>query len=233
MNGYIKYVYWLFPEPFRQVEKALVLRESRKAVCVPLARNVEAGCVRPEAWGQYEICKRQMSWYFRSRFAGKYLVVSSSDLADHGLVPETIITATDFKPGALPDEEQKKAMIARSSYQEAKPLGWEDIQEDGSLAGAQWQRVMGLGGVPFERLFLTHCANHANFLEPAYYVEKDGEKVPYSIGKTKEVCSACMEFYNIIGAGSARKLVVPCPGSVLFAGLAANRYFEVAAAHTT
>jgi hypothetical protein len=32
---------------------------------------------------------------------------------------------------------------------------------------------------------------------------------------------------NIIGGSFRKKLVVPCPGAVLFAGLITNRYYEV------
>ena len=85
---------------------------------------------------------------------------------------------------------------------------------------------MGIHGQSYEELFITHCANHANFIEPEYYL-KDEEPIPYSLGKTTHICSACLEFFNIIGSKWKKKLVVPCPGAVLFAGLAPNRYYEV------
>jgi hypothetical protein len=47
------------------------------------------------------------------------------------------------------------------------------------------------------------------------------------IGKTKEVCSACLEFFNIIGGNFRKKFVVPCPGAVLFAGMSVNQYYQV------
>ena len=75
---------------------------------------------------------------------------------------------------------------------------------------------MGLQGMTFEELFVGHCANHANFIEPAYQVLEEGRPVPYSLGKTRTVCSACLEFYNIIGSSFQKKYVVPCPGAVLF-----------------
>ena len=62
----------------------------------------------------------------------------------------------------------------------------------------------------YEELFIKHCANHANFIEPEYYI-KDEEPIPYSIGKTTHICSACLEFFNIIGSKWKKKLVVPCP----------------------
>jgi hypothetical protein len=81
--------------------------------------------------------------------------------------------------------------------------------------------------VSFADLFAWHCANHANFIEPIYYLETDQGPAPYSIARTKFVCSACLELFNIIGADWKRKLVVPCPGAALFAGMATNRYYEV------
>ncbi|MEJ2522914.1 MAG: hypothetical protein P8080_08555, partial [Gammaproteobacteria bacterium] len=51
--------------------------------------------------------------------------------------------------------------------------------------------------------------------------------VPYSIGRTGEICSACLEFFNVIGGRFRNKLVVPCPGAVIYAGLPVNRYIEV------
>lgn len=228
MKEYIKYVFWLEPAVFHNLEKAVALREAKKAVCVPLARDASPGFVPPDAWGRYEICRRQMSWVARSRFAGKTLVVASQDLKEFGLVPETIIRQTDFKAPALPGEDEKQAMIARRSYQEARPPEWEDILGKDAAEAGRWLRIMGVRGIAFERLFVTHCANHANFMEPAYYVEENGEKVPYSIAKTNHVCSACMELYNVIGGKFKKKLVMPCPGSVLFAGLSVNRYLEAA-----
>ena len=96
-------------------------------------------------------------------------------------------------------------------------------------------KVMGLQGMTFEELFVGHCANHANFIEPAYQVLEEDRPVPYSLGKTRTVCSACLEFYNIIGSPLSKKnmwfpargRMVPCPGAVLFAGMVPNHYYEV------
>jgi len=77
-------------------------------------------------------------------------------------------------------------------------------------------------------LFLVHCANHANFIEPRFFYKSDINGIsPYTIDHTKRICSACLEFYNIIGEYFKKKYVVPCPGSVLFAGMKVNSYYEV------
>jgi hypothetical protein len=117
--------------------------------------------------------------------------------------------------------------MQRASYREARPEEWENIGAVDREEQARWLKVMGLQGLTFEELFVSHCANHANFIEPAYQVLEEGLPVPYSLGKTRTVCSACLEFYNIIGSVFPKKYVVPCPGAVLFAGMVPNHYYEV------
>ncbi len=232
MKQYRKFIYWPDPDQFERLKKelkaqGLEMKKAKKAVCVPLAVNVDVGFVEPDSWDRYEICRRQLSWYFTSPFAGKYLVVSSRDLSEYGLEAEAVITRSDFKTKDFPKDPGKKDMIQRPSYINARPEAWEDIKGAERKASARGMPVMGLGGMTFERLFLTHCANHANFIEPEYFISENGDKVPYSIGKTRQVCSACLEFFNIIGQQHKKKLVAPCPGAALFAGLPANKYLEV------
>ncbi len=230
--SYRKYVYWLAAEAFGRLERELTARGvklhlARKAVCVPLARDIAVGYVPAGSWERYGLCRRQLSWHAESPYADKVLVVSREPLA--GLRPTTIVTQRKkFRPPRLPGREEKLALITRPSYQSARPQAWEDIEAEDPAQQERWMRVMGIRGVSFAELFIGHRATHANFIEPAYYVEEDGLAVPYSLGKTVEVCSACLEYYGIIGGQLRRKLVVPCPGAVLFAGLAVNRFYEVA-----
>lgn len=119
------------------------------------------------------------------------------------------------------------ALIRQESYQQARPDEWEDIHGEDPQLNEKWLRIMGVRGITYEELFVTHCANHANFLEPSYFIVQEDGPVPYSIDKTTHICSACLEFFNIIGSQFKKKLVVPCPGAVLFAGMAPNRYYEV------
>ena len=140
---------------------------------------------------------------------------------------DVVIRQSVFKPPSLPSEEEKANLIKRLSYKNVRPDEWEDIASQNIQERERWLKVMGLRGVKFEDLFVSHCANHANFIEPAFFKVEDGDIVPYSICKTSHVCSACMEWYNVIGRSFKKKLVVPCPGAVLFAGLITNRYYEV------
>jgi hypothetical protein len=229
---YQKFSYWLTETDFHSLKenlspKGINLFASRRAVCVPLSKEVEIGFVPPDAWGKYPFCRRPLSWYKASPLAGRILVVSSFDLDEYHFSPETVIQESDFKPPKLPDREGKLKLIEQESYQKAKPVEWENIDAEGPELHNQWLKMMGLRGVSYEELFITHCANHANFIEPTYFIIEKNEPVPYSIDKTSHICSACLEFFNIIGTRFKKKMVVPCPGAVLFAGMAANRYYEV------
>jgi len=196
-------------------------------VCLPLSKRIDIGIVPPDTWRESELCRRQLSWYWHSPFAGRYLIISATPLTELGFPPQIILKKCKFRPPALPGEADKKAMIQRQSYLAAKPDEWDDLDAEDPARQDRWLKVMGIRGKTYREIFLTHCANHANFIEPDYFVEEEGEKIPYSIGKTNQTCSACLEFFGIIGNGTSRKRVVPCPGAVIFAGLPVNRYIEV------
>jgi hypothetical protein len=232
MKAFEKFVYWLIPPEFDRLkgplaEKGIDPVRIKKAVCLPLSRDVSMAFVEPQVWEEYELCRRQLSWYGESPFNGKILLVSSSALNDYGLHPETIIRDATFRTRTFPDRTGRLQLIARESYLKSRPEAWEQIAREDPEQQKRWLKVMGLGHLSYEELFVGHCANHANFIEPEYFMLDGEEKVPYSIGRTPFVCSACLEFYNIIGTGQRRKYVVPCPGAVLFAGMAASRYYEV------
>jgi hypothetical protein len=194
---------------------------------VPLSKASGITLVPPEAWRKTELCKRPLSWYWNSPLAGRHLLISPTDLTSLGLAPQIVLKASAFRAKRLPTEEEQRAMIQRKSYLLSKPDAWDDLSSEDPASLERWLRIMGVRGMRYEDLFLTHCANHANFLEPVFFVEEDHEEAPYSIAGTKFICSACLEFFNVIGGEFHRKLVVPCPGAVLFAGLPVNRYVEV------
>jgi len=233
---YTKFTYWLDKQAFLFLQNkfsdmGISLHETRKAACLPLSSKIALGFVPPEAWSNFELCKRQLSWYGESRFAGKYLLVSGTDINEYGVdfKPSTIISKVKFKPMALPgsDHEKIKAMVDRKSFSLSCPSAFKDIESMDNWKQSRWLRIMGIGNVAFKDLFTFQCANHANFIEPVYFIESEEGPVPYSIGTTKQVCSACLEFFNIIGANFKNKLVVPCPGAVMFAGMSVNTYYDV------
>ena len=224
-------MYWMDAALFDRVrvmaaENGLLMHEAKKAVCVPLSKNVDLGYVPPDAWEKYTLCKRQLSWYKTSPYFGQTLLISSRNLAPWGLLEETRIRYSKFRCRKFPDQSKQLALLDRESYQASKPDAWDRIDKEENDRNERWLKVMGIHGKSYGELFITHCANHANFIEPEYFLE-DGEPVPYSLGKTTHLCSACLELFNIIGSAWKKKLVVPCPGAVLFAGMSPNRYYEV------
>jgi hypothetical protein len=235
-----KFTYWLSEVDFENLRSELAARSQpmyqvNKAVCVPLARKVKIGYIPPESWQKYKLCRRQLSWYAGSRFAGQYLVVSDFRLDDFGFFPNTIIRKSRFRPKELPGRKPEicRQLIERESYRRLAPAEWETFDAQEIEEQERRMAIMGVRGVDYRDIFLVHCANHANFLEPKYFLdERDVGKVPYAIEQTKRICSACLEFYNIIGEGFRKKLVVPCPGAVLFAGMGVNRYYEVETSQT-
>ena len=232
MSTDFKYACWTDADTVKSLKEILIagritFHEARKAVCTPLSRHVEIGIVIPDTWRKTQLCQRPLSWYWNSPLAGRYLVISAGALDIYGLAPQIILRKTAFRPPALPGEAQQRQMIQRPSYINAKPPAWDKLDDQDGASQEQWLRVMGLRGRRFQDLFITHCANHANFIEPEYFIERNGEQIPYSIGATNQICSACLEFFNIIGGAFRYKLVVPCPGAVIYAGLPVNRYIEV------
>ena len=227
----MKYIYWMDAALFDRVrimaaENGLMMHEAKKAVCVPLSKKIDLGYVPPDAWEKYILCKRQLSWYKTSPYFGQTLLVSSLNLAPWGLLEETRIQDSKFRCRKFPDRSKQLALLDRESYQVSKPDAWDKIDNEEKGRNGRWLKIMGIHGKSYEELFITHCANHANFIEPEYFLE-NGEPIPYSLGRTSHVCSACLELFNIIGSEWKKKLVTPCPGAVLFAGMASNRYYEV------
>jgi len=229
---YCKYAYWTDRKAVKHLaeklaEQNIAVVEARKAVCVPLSKRIDIGVVSPDIWRKTSLCKRQLSWYWTSPHVGRYLVISSSDLAQFGFTQQIVLRNIKFRPTLLPNDLEIQALIDRPSYLNAKPDEWDNLDAENAARQEQWMKIMGIRGKSFKELFLTHCANHANFIEPQYFIENEGENIPYSIGKTSQICSACLEFFNVIGEKFHKKLVVPCPGAAIFAGLPVNRYIEV------
>lgn len=204
------------------------MHEAKKAICVPLAKAIDIGFVAKEGWERYSLCRRQLSWFNSScPYYGQVLVVSSRRIEEINREPAVVIRECRFRPAGMPDRSEQVRLIERESYRKVRPRAWEDIGSEDPGFQERWLKIMGIRGVTYGELFITHCANHANFIEPVYFVMEDNQAVPYSIAKTTHICSACLEFFNILGSRFRKKRVVPCPGAVLFAGMAPNRYYEV------
>lgn len=235
-NPYVRFAYWMEKHKFLELQQILGKRsismyETRKAICLPLSKNVEIGYVAPTAWNNFDICRRQLSWYKESRFSGQYLVISQKDISafDFDLKPETIISKImeRVKIKEMPNTEAMYRLAEKEQFKSLCPDEFMNIDSVGDDIQSRWMKIMGIRGITYNELFISHCANHANFIEPEYFMETDEGPIPYSIGPTKQVCSACLEFFNLIGEKFKKKWVVPCPGAVLFAGMVVNQYYQV------
>jgi hypothetical protein len=86
---------------------------------------------------------------------------------------------------------------------------------------------MGQDVKDYDFLYLSHTANHANFIKPQFFIQDSEEIVPYSIDKSAHLCSCCIELFGVLGGEYKKKLVSPCPGATIFARLEPDRYLLV------
>ncbi|MBW1988298.1 MAG: hypothetical protein JRI97_02010 [Deltaproteobacteria bacterium] len=217
-KAFAKVVYWLDPDEHGVRPKGEAAPQ--KAPCELLAPGRE-GRVLPEEWEGFSLCARQVSWVSGS--GRENLVLWVSDLPRKTRPPDYLITDSAFAPPALPKEKEARAMAQDPAYLVRRPAAWEAVQDSSAAA---WMRTLGLPG-RFEGLFTWHCANHANFLEPKFFVTENNRPAPYSIARTRRVCSACMEMFGVVGGDWPVRYVVPCPGAVLFAQMVSGRYYRV------
>jgi hypothetical protein len=131
-------------------------------------------------------------------------------------------------PDRLPNPDEISQLVRSKEYQKRKPSEWD---KPDPLENDFYQRWFGRQQrkepFDFEKILRSHSANHANFLDPKFFVNLNGTMVPYSIADSIHVCSSCLEFFNILGSQWPIKYVVPCIGAVQFAHLSTDHYFEV------
>jgi hypothetical protein len=227
---YIKHIYWMSKkEKDRLAEdlaaKNIRMKEARGVVCSPLDERNRISCVSPEVWNQ--TCARQGSWYRASRKNGLHLVVSSFDLAAYGYQEKAIITRSGFIPPAAAGYEEQRDMMAEPEFQDMIPPGWRVSSDKEKEAALRWARRTGSDITDYSLLYLTHTANHANFIKPRFFIREGIDIIPYSIGHSADLCSCCLELFQVLGDGFAKKLVAPCAGAVIFAGLEPDRFLLV------
>ncbi|MDD5225031.1 MAG: hypothetical protein PHE84_13690 [bacterium] len=250
MSEYLRYTYALDERELARLKAELSARnqalpEIEKTPCKVLDPRIPIGCATPDSWNQGS-CKRRGSWYRRSGQAGKYLVGSAFRL--EGFPGGTVITETNFTPPRLPGREEQLELIQSKVYQSEKPVDWENVESSEIMELFKDFKSMGTREIPallkrlkplglrgltkatvlFREIFVTNCANHANFMDPRYFVEENGEKIPYSISdNTLFICSACAEYFDLVGSGFKTKLVVPCLGAAIYGIMRINRYHQV------
>jgi hypothetical protein len=229
--AYQKFCYWVDSHGLSKVrknfeERGIQLTDEARIPCRVLRSTREAGYLASPAW--YGLCKRRTSWYWESEKAGKFLVVSNTSLDHLDVGNPIIITESNFKPDRLPSPKEITQLIKSEEYQQRKPNAWENIEPIEKDFYQTWfERHRPNEPFDFEKIFMNHSANHSNFLDPKFFINLDGLIVPYSIADSLHVCSACLEFFNILGSQWPIKYVVPCIGAVLFAHLPMDQYFEV------
>ena len=231
MPRYEKFFYWFNQKELEGIRETLghgemTLSEETHIPCRALRSSLESCLVLPSAW--QGLCKRRTSWYASSKKAGRYLVVSNRSLTTSGHGHGTLIRESDFKPDRLPTFEEVKEIAASRSFQKKKPSAWDKIDLLEKDFYRRWlERLVGKDRPGVEELLIYHSANHANFLDPRFFILLEAGKAPYSIADSLHACSSCLEFFNILGGEWPLKYVTACSGAVRYARLPRDQYFSV------
>jgi hypothetical protein len=228
-----KFLYWIPAAGFKSVAAAfsnlnIRLVGSMLTPCETL-RVTEKKAVYASPSVFNRICVRQGSWYKKSDRNGKYLLLSPVKLPhqfDSYLDAE--IDESNFVPDKLPGKNELISIVEAEEYKEQRPEQWEKKTAFDAIMfkvlftiNRCWGR-----GENLKTYWLSHRANHANFVANRVNTNIDGEKVPYSISENAGVCSSCVEFFNIANKDQ-RKLVRACPGSITFGGAKRDVYLDV------
>ncbi|MFO8163189.1 MAG: hypothetical protein R6T98_01490 [Desulfatiglandales bacterium] len=226
---YIKHIYWLPGEKEKELRSQLMsknikLKSGKAVVCPGLDEISRIISVAPEVWNA--TCQRQGSWYRKSEKNGQYLIISSFDLDGYEGFKEAVITRSDFFLPRPATKEEKEEMVENEQFRSLVPQEWYIVSDLEKRLWTRWARRLG-SDEEWDSLFLTHTASHANFINPRFFVELDGQKIPYSIDRSANLCSCCLELFHIIGDTLPKKLVAPCAGAVIFSRLPKDRYLMV------
>lgn len=229
-SSYKKFIYWLSGEEAGQLKNTLETRNvkvrmAKGAVCTPLDEFNKISIVAPSVWD--EICYRQGSWYRKSEKNGLYLIVSTFKLKGFEDHLKAIISLSDFKPSRLATINDKQELVYDPGFTKEIPSEWSKVNEKDTRMILKWAKKLEPGINNYNDLYLTHTANHANFLNPRFYVKEENTIIPYSIDRSAYLCSCCLEIYQVVGRPFLKKLVAPCAGAVIFARLKADQYLLV------
>jgi hypothetical protein len=230
MAKYIKHIYWLSEEgevSLREELRAagLRLKSAKGVACTPLDEMNKISSVSPEVWTR--TCARQGSWYRASPKSGLHLIISSFELDRAKYTKEATITKSDFRPPRYADEKEKMEMIRDTDFARKIPAEWQTISEAEKGTYLRLAKKLGSSVEYFDFLYLSHTANHANFIAPRFFVTQQEGLIPYSIDRSAHLCSCCLELFQILGQEYPRKLVAPCPGATIFARLNPDEYLLV------
>ncbi len=227
---YKKYIYWLTRDEENRLRDELVLtgvrlKSTKGVVCTPLDRINKIASVGPEVWN--DACARQGSWYRSSEKKGLYLIVSSFPLGGYEEHKAAIITESDFAPPRPATREEKEALVAAPGFERLVPSEWQGVDDREKRTYLRWAGRLGSDLEDYDFLYLSHTANHANFIVPRFFIRDANGIIPYSIDRSAHLCSCCVELFQILGGEYEKKLVAPCPGATIFARLEPDRYLLV------
>jgi hypothetical protein len=225
----VKHIYWLTGEKEGELrailaERGIKLKKGKAVVCPGLDEITKIISVAPEVWRG--TCQRQGSWYRRSAKNGLYLIISSFDLEGFEPYREAIITRSDFILPRPATREEKQEMVEDEEFRSSVPDEWYIVSDLEKRLWTRWARRLGSED-EWDTLFLTHTATHANFIKPRFFIQKDGHIIPYSIDRSANLCSCCLELFGVIGERWEKKFVSPCAGAVVFSRLEKDRYLLV------
>ena len=231
---YARYIYWIpqsqiEPIKLRLKTQGYVFSSRLGSQCEVLKTQDKAlGYATPHVFNR--LCKRQGAWYRDSHKNGFHLIV-----ADHKLVNEEIANylnaamfESDFVPENLPTQQQLVELVNDPRYQTQRPDEWEQPGIKDRLMFKTMLTLTGFWGWGdnLKSTWLNHRANHANFLTKKHTTEIDGESVAYTVSENSNVCSSCVEFFNLVSP-KQRKLIRGCPGSITLAGIKRDQYYDI------
>jgi hypothetical protein len=227
---YIKHVYWITKDEERKLrsdlaDKGRTLKSAKGIVCTPLDPLNKITSVSPAVWD--DTCSRQGSWYRRSKKNGRYLIISSFEIEGYEDKREAIITESDFVPPRLATDAEKNLLVDDSRFKGKIPPEWKHVEDIEKRIYLRWARRLGSDVGSYDFLYLSHTANHANFMHPRFFVRNGKNIVPYSIDRSAHLCSCCLELFQVLGGQCRKKMVAPCPGATIFARLKPDRYLLV------
>ena len=230
-NGpYQKHIYWLTRDEALQLQNTLKsrgvkLKHAKGIVCTPLDKINKITSVAPEVWD--ETCGRQGSWYRTSDKNGLYLIVSAFELDGFEAQKDAVITESDFVLPLPASQSEKQVLLDDPRLQERMPARWRQVDDIEKRIYLRWAKRLGSSVQDYDQLYMTHTANHANFITPRFFIETSDGIVPYSIDRSAHLCSCCVELFQVLGSKFKKKLVAPCPGATIFARLKPDRYLLV------
>ena len=157
-----------------------------------------------------------------------YLLITNFPLYDPDIQEQLIIMESNFRRPRIASEQDKLALAADPTFRRQLPAEWFNIPVSEKKIHLKWAKRLGSNLTEFDQLLLSQTANHSNFINPRLYIrDRDGSPIPYSIDRSAHLCSCCVELFDIVGDRYSKKLVAPCPGAVICAGLEPDRYFMV------